>query len=118
MDFSYHLSVIYVKNKIAGENLLKININNFTFDRIKYYIPTSNLEKELLDNNSFKALIEKYKGVYVANIDENSKLIAIRFEFAKDEIPFMKGINNVTFADGYMIIGIDKECMEYFMPVF
>ena len=71
-----------------------------------------------MENKSFKTLLEKNKGVYVAYPDENSKIFAMRFEIGKNEIPFMKAIDNVTFKDGYIIVGVDETCKEYFLPVF
>ena len=107
-----------LKNKIAGEALLKINIGGEEFSRIKYYTPIGNLENKLLDNEAFKTLILKNKGVYVSMPDENTKVFAIKFTFGKDEFPFMDAVDNVTFKDGFIIVGVDKECNEFFMPVF
>ena len=120
MQVFFHsiLRVIIVRNKIAGENILQINIKGVSFNRIKYYTPSGIMEKNLLDNNAFKLLAEKYKGIYVSQPDKNTKIFAVKFKFGEDEIPFMYSIDNVTFEDGFIIIGLDKECMEYFMPVF
>ena len=107
-----------LKNKIAGETLFKINIGGEEFCRIKYYTPIGTLENKLLNNEAFKKLLLKNKGLYVSTPDENTKIFAIRFSFGEDEFPFMDAVDNVTFKDGFIIVGVDKECNEFFMPVF
>ncbi len=107
-----------MRNKIAGEDVLQLNINGVKFGRIKYYTPAGRMEEELLNNAAFRNLMEKYKGIYVSKPDENTKIFAMKFSFGEDELPFMNAIDNVTFSDGFVIVGIDKNRMEYFMPVF
>lgn len=106
-----------MRNKIAGSKENTLNICNTKFFYHKYYSPQNSIEEMVTSQSCFRHTLAQNKGFYVADIDKSTKIFAIQFTPAVNEFPFIAQINNCTYIDKYILVGIDIEKQAFFMPV-
>jgi len=83
----------------------KLCIGDVTLEK-KEFLPLCELEK----------LIPK--DAYVCQIDENTRLFAVKSEIGKEPHPFILMCEAARYVSGVWIVGIDIKQNRYFTPIF
>ena len=106
-----------MRNKIAGSVEREMNIAGIKFSYHKYYSPENKLEESFMSQGGFKHTVAENKGLFVAFLDNSSKIFAVKFAPGINEFPFLSQISNTIYKNGYVFLGTDTKEQAYFKPV-
>ena len=106
-----------MRSKIAGIKESQFLMENTEFVYHKYYSPENMLEENFASQGCFKRTVAESKGLFVAVLDDKSKIFAVKFNPGINEFPFLAQINNTVYKDGYIFLGTDTKKQAYFKPV-